>query len=109
MLKDILATLCHIFRNNESAKGAFRLGGGFIWSVSVLDGIGKCMENQKQQEQSNENLTFVNELALGEKNETEIFSFLKTLLHTLSIVLTDDAANQVFCESLLLNHEDLFP
>lgn len=33
---------------------------------------------------------------LGAKNESEIFSFLKTLLHTLSIVLTGDATNQAY-------------
>jgi hypothetical protein len=42
MRKDILSSLCFIFQHNENAKNAFRSGGGFIWVVSVLDGIVRC-------------------------------------------------------------------
>ncbi len=82
---DILSTLCFIFQNNENAKNSFRSGGGFIWTVSVLDGIGRSV----QQLQASETPPNVDEIS-----EAELFTFLKTLLYTLSIVLTGNIANQ---------------
>ena len=73
---DILSTLCYIFQHNENAKNSFRSGGGFSWTVSVLDGIGRTIQST------------------SDVSEAELFTFLKTLLYTLSIVLTGNIANQ---------------
>ncbi len=83
MRRDILSTLCYIFRNNENAKNSFRTGGGFIWTVAVLDGIGRCMQQA----------SLINKT---ENEDLDLFTFLKTLLYTLSVVLTGNVANQTY-------------
>eukprot|EP01119_Soliformovum_irregulare_P013684 TRINITY_DN3666_c2_g1_i3.p1 TRINITY_DN3666_c2_g1~~TRINITY_DN3666_c2_g1_i3.p1 ORF type:complete len:2431 (-),score=776.48 TRINITY_DN3666_c2_g1_i3:1776-9068(-) len=93
--QDILSSLCYVFRNNEVAKTVFRMGGGFIWTVSVLDGIGQVMEKRKKvlSEDSQPAEEFPE---ITVETDLEIFGFLKTLLHTLSVVLTNDASNQTY-------------
>jgi hypothetical protein len=80
MRKDILAALCYIFVNNAAAKEAFRLKGGFIWSVSILDGLGKCIASSASVDQSSE-----------EYERT--FHFLCVLLKMLSIALKRNSQN----------------
>ncbi|PRP88292.1 BEACH domain-containing protein [Planoprotostelium fungivorum] len=41
---DILACLCYIFSKNKYTKDTFRIGGGFIWTISILDKMGRCMD-----------------------------------------------------------------
>lgn len=41
MRRDILKAIRYILRMNPQLKVEFRTSGGFIWAVSVLDGIGK--------------------------------------------------------------------
>lgn len=86
--------MCYIFRNNETTKVAFRSGGGFIWTVSVLDGIGRCMEGPTfdPEGSTSEPPTY----SIKPESELELFNFLKALIHTLSIVLTGNAANQTY-------------
>eukprot|EP01114_Cavostelium_apophysatum_P014246 TRINITY_DN3646_c0_g1_i2.p1 TRINITY_DN3646_c0_g1~~TRINITY_DN3646_c0_g1_i2.p1 ORF type:complete len:2996 (+),score=922.89 TRINITY_DN3646_c0_g1_i2:247-9234(+) len=92
MRKDILATLCYIFAHNDNSKNAFRTGGGFIWTVSVLAGIDKCMEAQKAELSDDGDSVAEDDVALS----LEVFSFLKTLLLTLGVVLTNNSVNQAY-------------
>jgi hypothetical protein len=41
MRRDILKAIRYILRMNPQMKDEFRTSSGFIWAVSVLDGIGK--------------------------------------------------------------------
>jgi len=107
----VLVTLCFIFKRNPKAQDAFRVGGGFIWIVSVLDGITKHMQTQQQQQQqqttnnkqrqrhstppsSSFNIAAAAAASEEEYNEESIFLFLRVLLHTLAAVLQLNRDNQ---------------
>eukprot|EP01132_Coremiostelium_polycephalum_P000959 gene959-1221_t len=108
MRKNILATMCYIFHNNHNAKNSFKEAGGFIWCVSILDGISRCvganslssgnggspsssaprsnyMMSPSKSKASNLNTT-----------NHEIFFFLKVLIDTLSAVMKNNPANQTY-------------
>ena len=44
MRRDILSAMCYMFRHNEDLKSDFRNNGGFIWAISVMNGIGKSLD-----------------------------------------------------------------
>ncbi len=102
-----MATLCHIFYQNEDSKNAFRPS-GFIWTISVLDGIGKCMQVASKPSST----TTIDPTLPDPEDNTptsptpaqkfepsdwpNVFGFLKTLLYTLAVVLTNNTRNQVY-------------
>jgi hypothetical protein len=95
MRRDILLALCYMFRHNEKLKDSFRLHGGFIWSISVMNGIGKSIHQDTEQANSSSESGGANASA-GTRAPEEAFIFLKTLLNTLSIALTGNYDNQKY-------------
>jgi hypothetical protein len=115
-----LSTFCYIFQHNVYAKHAFRVGAGFIWIVSVWHGLYKSINEiikgnlnnviiesinilEKPHGGSNEPITDENETLKSLHNDDitssvllNIFSFLRTLLYTLSVVLKGNTANQEY-------------
>jgi hypothetical protein len=97
MRKDILAALCYIFVNNSVAKEAFRLKGGFVWTVSILDGIGKCIGD------------FTPPSEHPEEYE-RTFHFLCVLLKMLSVALKRNAQNiEYFRREIQVQHRKTEP
>ena len=79
--QDILQALCTIFSGptRTTAKEAFRVGGGFSWTVAVLDGIGRVIQDS------------------DDKSSTvkpHVYIFLRRLLGTLSVVLSGHSVNR---------------
>jgi hypothetical protein len=92
MRREILSTLCHVFLRNENAKNSFRPA-GFIWIISVLDGIGKCL-SQSVSNSKEESQNFYSKIEA--QHWPDVFAFLKALLHTLAIALTNNVKNQQY-------------
>jgi len=117
MRKSILSTMCYIFHHNNIAKNSFKNAGGFIWSVSILDGISRCVNNLNADAEPSSmtnstsslpNLvaTLTNPVAPSSSKDStttppsmvasshEIFFFLKVLIDTLSAVMKNNPSNQ---------------
>ncbi|EGC29360.1 hypothetical protein DICPUDRAFT_159064 [Dictyostelium purpureum] len=117
MRKNILSTMCYIFHNNKNSKNSFRVSGGFIWSVTILEGISRFINGGNNNDNSGfhhhmsssgSNLggihyhmsisgNSIDSIGIGkDKTSTsnEIFFFLKVLIDTLSAVMKNNPVNQ---------------
>ncbi len=102
MRREILLALCYMFKHNDGLKDAFRTHGGFIWAISVMNGIGQSLRKESSEQakgtidENAEDADTDDTISNAKENDDndmleapkEAFAFLKTLLHSLSIGLT---------------------
>ncbi len=74
--KDILSVLSYIFSNNPAIRESFRIGGGFVWIISVLGGLGRSIDEVT--------------------NRDEIYSFVLLLIEVLVNTMRGNAINQAY-------------
>ncbi len=74
--KEILSVLSYIFANNPASRESFRLGGGFVWIISVLGGLGRS----------------INEVS----NRDEVYSFVVLLIEVLVHATRGNTVNQAY-------------
>jgi len=101
MRRDVLYYLCEMFRHNEILKDCFREKGGFIWSISVMNGIGQSLDikTEKISEDFNNKKKKHKEKHHSIKVENvpeEAFIFIKMLLNTVSSALKGNPENQKY-------------
>jgi hypothetical protein len=136
MRSAVLGSLSAMFRKNPDTKDSFRLGGGFTWSVAILDGVARCMETLRTTSPETASSPLVKspsktlfpvplasedvvpftpfddarqtiEAKIVRKTDSaQVFLFIKRLLDCLSLVLVDNPTNRTHF-SQTLHHEAL--
>ena len=86
MRRDLLSTLSNIYTSCHTLKSTFRMGGGFVWALSVLSNIGRKKDNQQSPSKEKESQRYV-------------FEFLIALIDALGEVIKGDKENQEYFES----------
>lgn len=74
--KDILSVLSYVFANNASIRESFRIGGGFVWIISVLGGLGRSIDEVT--------------------NRDEVYSFVVLLIEVLVNTMRGNTINQAY-------------